>query len=147
MKGLIAGGVVLTLVMLVSGGASAEMNADAAKKQLQTAFFHASELAQRGNAIAATLMHMQHVMNCLEGAGGKNFRAGPGNPCQGQGSGILNDLMAAEAAGAKGAARAVRFAKTAQNMTATVLKFTEVDAAQPWAKIIAQQLKTALDAL
>lgn len=147
MKGLIAGGVALTLVMLLTGAAGAESNADAAKKQLQTAYFHASELAQRGTAIAATLQHMQHVMNCLEGTRGKNFRAGPGNPCQGQGSGILNNLMDAQAAGANGAARALRYAKVAQNMTATVLKFTENDAAQPWAKIISQQLKLALDSL
>ncbi len=147
MKALIAGTVALTLVMLLTGPAGAESNSAAAKKQLQTAYFHASELAQRGNAIAATLQHMQHVMNCLEGTRGKNFRAGPGNPCQGQGGGILNDLMAAQETGAKGADRALRYAKVAQNMTANVLRFTEVDAAQPWAKIIAQQLKLALDAL
>lgn len=144
----------LALIAFVTGAATAESSADAAKKQLQTAMFHAGELAQRGNVAATSLMHLQHVMNCLEGSGGMNFRAAVGNPCQGQGNGIVNDLKAAVAVGAKGAARAARYARAAHDMTATVLgytkgsaTFTEVDAIQPWAKTIATQFKLALDAL
>ncbi len=154
MRGLIAGGLVLVLVALVTGSAAAKDSAADAKKQLQTAMFHAGELAQRGNVAATSLMHLQHVMNCLEGPRGKNFRAAVGNPCQGQGNGILNDLQAAQEAGAKGADRAARYARAAHEMTATVLgykagvaTFTEVDAIQPWAKTIATQLKLAMDAL
>ncbi len=153
-RGLVAGGLVLVLVALVTGSAVAKDPAADAKKQLQTAMFHAGELAQRGNVAATSLMHLQHVMNCLEGPRGKNFRAAPGNPCQGQGSGIMNDLQAAQEAGARGADRAARYARAAHDMTATVLgytpassAFTEVDAIQPWAKTIATQLKLAADAL
>lgn len=154
MRGLIAGGLVLVLVALVTGSAVAKDPAADAKKQLQTAMFHAGDLAQRGNVAATSLMHLQHVMNCLEGPGGKNFRAAVGNPCQGQGSGAMNDLQAAQAAGARGADRAARYARAAHDMTANVLgyikggsAFTEVDAIQPWAKTIATQLKLAVDAL
>lgn len=154
MKGLVASGIVLTLVTLVIGAATAESNADAAKKQLETATFHAGELAQRGSVAATSLMHLQHVVNCLEGPKGKNFRAAVGNPCQGQGNGIRNDLQGAVAAGVKGAERAARYARSADEMAVTVLglkagttSFTEVDAIQPWAKTIATQLKQAHDAL
>jgi len=99
-------------------------------------------------------MHLQHVMNCLEGPRGKNFRPAVGNPCQGQGSGVIVDLQAAVEAGASGAVKAARYARVAHDMTANVLgyvkggsAFTEVDAIQPWAKQIAAQLKLAVDAL
>ncbi|OLD56723.1 MAG: hypothetical protein AUI83_06105 [Armatimonadetes bacterium 13_1_40CM_3_65_7] len=154
MRGLVAGAIVLALIAFVTGAATAESAAEMAKKQLQTAMFHAGELAQRGNVAATSLMHLQHVMNCLEGSGGKNFRAAVGNPCQGQGNGVVIDLQAAEKAGAMGAAKAGRYARAAHDMTANVLgyvkggsAFTEVDAIQPWAKQIAAQLKLAVDAL
>jgi len=154
MRGLVAGVIVLALIAFVTGAATAESAAEMAKKQLQTAMFHAGELAQRGNVAATSLMHLQHVMNCLEGSGGKNYRAAVGNPCQGQGNGAMIDLKAAEQAGAMGAAKAGRYARAAHDMTANVLgyvkggsAFTEVDAIQPWAKQIAAQLKLAVDAL
>src|SRR2546430_1852881 len=152
MRGLIAGAIVLALIAFVTGAATAESSADAAKKQLQTAMFHAGELAQRGNVAATSLMHLQHVMNCLDGPGGKNFRSAVGNPCQGQGGGAIVDLKAAVEAGANGAARAARHTRAAHDMTANVLgyvkggaAFTEVDAIQPWAKQIAAQIKLAED--
>src|SRR5881397_2189194 len=80
MRGLIAGAIVLALIAFVTGAATAESSADAAKKQLQTAMFHAGDLAQRGNVAATSLMHLQHVMNCLEGPRGKDFRPAVGNP-------------------------------------------------------------------
>lgn len=154
MKGLVAGAIVFALIAFVTGAAAADSSADSAKKELQTAMFHAGDLAQRGNVAATSLMHLQHVMNCLEGPRGKNFRPAVGNPCQGQGNGAITDLQAAVEAGVTGAARASRHARAAHDMTANVLgyvkggtAFTEVDAIQPWAKQIAAQLKLAVDAL
>src|SRR5437867_12317416 len=140
MRGLIAGAIVLALIAFVTGAATAESSADAAKKQLQTAMFHAGELAQRGDVAATSLMHLQHVMNCLEGPRGKNFRAAVGNPCQGQGNGAITDLQAAAEAGAQGAVKAARYARAAHDMTAMVLGYTkgvaaysEINQIQPWA--------------
>src|SRR5437899_4149090 len=125
MRGLIAGAIVLALIAFVTGAATAESSADAAKKQLQTAMFHAGDLAQRGNVAATSLMHLQHVMNCLEGPRGKDFRPAVGNPCQGQGSGAIVDLQAAVEAGASGAVKAARYARVAHDMTANVLGYVK----------------------
>ncbi|HVH30098.1 MAG TPA: hypothetical protein VNA31_00325 [bacterium] len=146
MRGVIVGGLVFALIALIAGAAVAQSRTDAAKKQMQTAFFHASELAQKAPTIAGVLQHVQHVVNCLEGSGGKNFNSAPGYPCQGQGSGILPDLQAAADAGDKAAARALRFANVADKLAVNVLKFTEVDAAQPQMKVVANNLQQALDA-
>jgi hypothetical protein len=146
-RGFIAGAVVLTLIAFIAGAAVAQSRTDAAKKQLQTAFFHANELAQRATAITGVLQHVQHILNCLEGPSGKNFQQAAGAPCQGQGNGIIPDLNAAAEAGDAKATRALRFVNVAYKHALTVLKFTEVDAAQPWVKVIAQQLKQASDAL
>ncbi|HYM91419.1 MAG TPA: hypothetical protein VEW91_07295, partial [bacterium] len=78
-------------------GAAMMMGADV-KKELQTAMFHAVELAQRGNVVATSQLHVQHVINCLEGPNGANFKAAAGYPCQGMGNGIIPDLKDAVAA-------------------------------------------------
>src|SRR5437879_11692908 len=109
MRGLIAGAIVLALIAFVTGAATAESSAEMAKKQLQTAMFHAGELAQRGNVAATSLMHLQHVMNCLEGSGGKNFRAAVGNQCKGQGNGVVIDMQADGQVGTMGAGKEGRY--------------------------------------
>lgn len=147
MRGFIAGGVVLALIALIAGAAVAQNRVDAAKKELQTAFFHANELAQKAPTIAGVLQHVQHVVNCLEGSGGKNFKQAAGYPCQGQGNGVIPDLQAATDAGDKAAARALRFANVADKLAINVLAFTEVDAAQPQMKVVARNVQQALDAL
>lgn len=146
MRGVIVGGVVFAVIALIAGAAVAQSRTDAAKKQLQTAFFHANELAQKAPTIAGVLQHVQHVVNCLEGSGAKNFNSAAGYPCQGQGSGVLPDLQAAADAGDKAAARALRFANVADKLAVNVLKFTEVDAAQPQMKVVANNVQQALDA-
>lgn len=154
MRGLIASGIALTLVALLIGPATAESNADAAKKQLKTAILHAGELAQKVGTAAESLTHLQHVMNCLEGPRGVHFKAAAGEPCKGQGNGILNDLQAAVAAGAPGASKALPHAKAAHGNALTVLgytkqakQFTELPAIQGWAKTIAKELQLASGAL
>ncbi len=87
--GLIA---VVALVALVS--TSATLGADmtgAAKKELQTAQTHAGFAAGYDTA-AEVELHLHHVVNCLEGASGKNFKKEAGNVCEGQGNGIFADL-------------------------------------------------------
>lgn len=139
--------VAVLAVLIVVPAAPAQSNVDAVKKQLQTTVFHAGELAQRGNAVAAAKTHLQHVMNCLEGAGGANFVAAAGYPCQGMGNGVVRDLQTAVAANVAGADRASRYVSVAWNLIVTALKSNDVDEVQPYAKVIAAQLKLALDSL
>ena len=145
MRGFIVGGVVLALIAFIAGATVAQN--DAAKKQLQTAFFHSNELAQKAPTIAGVLQHVQHVVNCLEGPVSKNFKAAAGYPCQGQGNGVIPDLQTAANAGDQAAVRALRFANVADKLTLNVLTFTEVDAAQPQMKVVATNVQKALDAL
>jgi hypothetical protein len=119
----------------------------AVKTQLTTAIFHSGELAQRGTAVAASKTHLQHTMNCLEGPRGPNFNAAPGNPCQGQGSGLIPDLQAAQAAGVAGAGRALLFTNAAHTLILTALQSNDVNLVQPYALVISNQLKQAMAAL
>ena len=119
----------------------------AAKTQLTTAIFHSGELAQRGTAVAASKTHLQHTMNCLEGAKGPNFNAAPGDVCRGQGNGIIPDLQAAQAAGVSGAERALKFTSAAHTLIQTALQSNDVNLVQPYAIVISNQLKQAMAAL
>ena len=117
------------------------------KKELQTAFFHASELAQKGNAVAASKLHVQHVINCLEGPTGANFKQAAGYPCEGQGHGIIPDLKDAMAANMPGADKALKEANLAWTLAVQGVAKNDVNEVQPWAKVVSQHLKAALDAL
>jgi hypothetical protein len=127
--------------------AAAQSGLAAAKTELTTAIFHSGELAQRGNAVAASKTHLQHTMNCLEGPKGPNFNAAPGNPCQGQGNGVIPDLQAARDAGVAGAGRALTFVNAAHALILTAVKSDDVNMVQPYAAVISNQLKQALAAL
>ncbi|HEV8353533.1 MAG TPA: hypothetical protein VGR24_04985 [bacterium] len=113
------------------------------RKALETAIFHSGELAQRGTAIAGTRTHLQHVINCLEGPNGKDFVQAVGFPCQGMGNGIVPDLQAAGSASAK----SLQYAQIALTLALQAVTFNDVNAAQPWAKVISGQLTIALNAL
>lgn len=115
--------------------------------ELKTAFFHASELAQKGTVVETSLLHVQHVMNCLEGPRGKNFKVAAGYPCQGQGTGILPDLTAAAGSGVRGAEAALRNAKIAWVLTQQALAMKDVNEVQPYAKVTSSYLQRALDAI
>lgn len=117
------------------------------KKELQTAFFHSSELAQRGNAVAAAKLHMQHVINCLEGPKGANFKTEAGFPCQGQGTGIIPDLKDAVALKVPGADKALKQANLAWTLAVQGIAKNDVNEVQPWAKVVSNYLKASLNAL
>ena len=117
------------------------------KKELQTAFYHAGELAQKGNAVAASKLHVQHVINCLEGPAGANFKQEAGFPCQGMGNGIVPDLKDAAAAKMPGADAALKEANLAWTLATQAITKNDVNEVQPWAKVVSQHLKAALDAL
>lgn len=130
-----------------------------ATAQLRTAIFHAGQLAVRGapsgtpggaqvtDTALATREHLQHVINCIEGPGGKNFKTASGYPCQGQGNGILVDLQTAQAAGVAGGARATIFVNAAQHVALTAMWSSDVNESQPFAAVVARNLQSALEAI
>lgn len=77
---------------------AAAPSADAVKRQLQTAAFHAKNASDQG-AIASAVLHLGHALNCIEGTRGANFDASWGHVCEGQGQGILVDLQGLPKAG------------------------------------------------
>lgn len=112
------------------------------KAQLKTATFHAGELAQKGD-MASTKLHMQHTINCLEGASGAQFVQATGNPCQNQGHGIIPDLHAAVAAGVPGAQKSLDDAQIALNLAKQAHEMSDVSEGQPWAHVVAEYLMKA----
>ncbi len=91
---MVAAFVVIAALGLVGAVAfSAEMGMMAAN-QLKTALDE-SKLAQDASTLATVKVHLQHVVNCVEGPKGGMFNPGGGNPCQGQGNGILADMKEA----------------------------------------------------
>jgi hypothetical protein len=93
-------GIVLGVAVLALLPASATQGADmmAASNALKTALTHAG-FAASYTAAAEVEQHLHHVVNCLEGANGKNYNKEAGNPCMGQGNGILADLKDSGMAG------------------------------------------------
>ena len=139
--------IALSMLVISPGEISAQDPVAAARAQLTTTIFHSGELAQRGTAVSGAQLHLQHVINCLEGDKGRNFKIAGGHVCQGQGNGILIDLRAAVAAGARGAETSLRFADVASKLALQAVVMTDVNEAQPWAIVISRQLTIARDAL
>ena len=136
----------LVLVYVVPRVGAAMMGGDV-KKELQTAIFHSSELAQRGSAVAGAKLHVQHVINCLEGPNGANVKAEAGFPCQGMGNGIIPDLKDMVAAKVPGAAEALKQANLGETLAVQAIAKNDVNEVQPWAKVVSDHLKSALAAL
>lgn len=59
--------------------------------ELKTAIAHAGYAEQAGTMTDVT-MHLHHVLNCLVGPTDKMFDKAAGDPCQGQGNGIMPDI-------------------------------------------------------
>jgi hypothetical protein len=147
----VAIGLLLALVLGLPPGASAQTQPSspiaALRAQLRVASFHARELAQRAGNPQLALLHTHHVMNCLEGPRGPNFNQASGYPCQGQGAGILEDLKAAQAAGAPGTETAAKQIGIAYELTKQSLKHRDLDDIQAWTKKTGELLTDALRAI
>jgi hypothetical protein len=81
---------------LAAGISSAADMGMAAAAQLKTAITHA-KASQTPETLSGVKEHLQHVVNCIEGSKGPMFKAMGGNPCQGQGNGLLADAKSAGA--------------------------------------------------
>lgn len=97
-------GSLVLAVLLVFGGAGvfAQYNypAPAAsggpQEELKTAITHAG-FAAKYDTLNEVTLHLHHVVNCIVGSKDKAYDAQAGNPCQGQGNGILADVPAGTA--------------------------------------------------
>lgn len=85
----------LTAAVLIAVAAFGAQGSFAAQmgmgEELKTAIAHA-KLAQQGGTMQQVGVHLRHVLNCLVGPGDKMFNQAAGNPCAGQGKGILPDI-------------------------------------------------------
>jgi len=82
--------VVVALAFGIRAAAAADMGyAD----ELKTAIFH-SGLAQKYDTMKEVGLHLHHVVNCIVGPDDPMFDKTAGNPCQGQGKGLLVDMKA-----------------------------------------------------
>jgi hypothetical protein len=88
--GLVGLGVVMSLVFGVPVSRAAEMGMSDA---IKTAIAHTG-LAQKSETMKDVGLHLHHVVNCLVGESDPLFDKASGNPCQGQGKGILPDIKA-----------------------------------------------------
>jgi hypothetical protein len=62
-------------------------------EEFKTAITHAG-FAAKYDSMKEVNLHLHHVVNCLVGSDDKMFDKAAGNPCQGQGKGIMPDLKA-----------------------------------------------------
>ncbi|MDQ7821091.1 MAG: hypothetical protein RB150_11150 [Armatimonadota bacterium] len=128
------------------GGYGYEQAPAGLTSQVKTAQAHATNSA-RSEALRDARWHLSHVVNCLEGPRGKNYDAQAGNPCQGQGNGILPDLDAAVRAYQMGASTALDAARRADELAVETLKSNDLGQVKTGAGRVADLLGQALKAL
>jgi hypothetical protein len=137
----------LVLAMPITGSAQGMQGGGATVTQIQaeikTATFHAGELAQRATAVPVVQLHLHHVLNCLEGPKGADFYQQAGNPCQGQGNGIIPDLKAAVMHMVPGADKALQEAQTCQMLALQAIASTDINMSQPYALVVSRHLQAA----
>lgn len=62
--------------------------------ELKTAITHAG-FAEKYDTMKEVTLHLHHVINCIVGPGDPMFDKAAGNPCTGQGKGIMPDIKTA----------------------------------------------------
>jgi hypothetical protein len=83
---------VVAALAVTSLGARPIYAADAGMAaELKTAIAHAG-YAEKAGAMTDVTMHLHHVVNCLVGPADSMYDKAAGNPCQGQGAGIMPDI-------------------------------------------------------
>lgn len=60
--------------------------------ELKTALEHAG-FAAKYDSLQEVTLHLHHVVNCIVGSKDAMYNASAGNPCQGQGNGVLADIQ------------------------------------------------------
>jgi hypothetical protein len=83
-------GLVIAVAVAAQGTYAADMGM---AEELKTAITHAG-FAEKYDTMKEVGLHLHHVVNCLVGESDPMFDKAAGNPCQGQGKGILPDIKA-----------------------------------------------------
>jgi hypothetical protein len=139
-------GFVLGIAVLALLPVSTTQGADmmmATSNALKTASTHAG-FAASYTTVAEVEQHLHHVVNCLEGENGKNYNKAAGNPCMGQGTGILVDLKGSGMAGA----HAVPYAEIADQVALWGIQQTmnkDIGRAHAAAAVAKDALQLAID--
>lgn len=110
----------------------------------KTAQEHATNAA-RAETMRDSLWHLGHVVNCMEGPRGTHYDAGNANPCQGQGTGIIPDLVAM--GGQMGASNALDTVRKADALALETLKLTDLAKVKAGAERVAAMLTQASRAI
>ncbi len=95
----IAGSVAVAVLALGPAGTFAQYDystpkataGGALQDAVKTAITHAG-FAEKYDTMKEVTLHLHHVINCLVGPKDKMFDTSAGNPCQGQGNGIIADV-------------------------------------------------------
>jgi hypothetical protein len=83
----------LAVAVLAFGAQGTSAQEMGMKAELKTAITHAG-FAAKYDTLKEVTLHLHHVINCIVGPDDKMFDKAAGNPCQGQGKGILADIKA-----------------------------------------------------
>lgn len=141
-KHFMAMGLLIAALSLTAAVVSAQGGVEAGvAAQWKTSVQH-SKFSQDYNGMKEITSHLQHVVNCLEGPTGPGFEGGAGNPCQGQGSGMIADSKKAGASNAKFAS-AVPWMEAADTLAKNGLKSRSPEAA----KAYGQATQTVLEVI
>jgi hypothetical protein len=85
----------MTLVALAAFGVQPSPAAmTGMSDEMKTAITHAG-FAEKYDTMKVVSLHLHHVINCIVGSGDPMFDKVAGNPCQGQGKGIMPDIKTA----------------------------------------------------
>jgi hypothetical protein len=117
-----AAGALLAFIVLAPGTAHAD-----GPQATSTAAQHAG-LAAGGADLPSVRRHLHHALNCLVGAEGEGFDAGPGNPCAAAGAAIPQTTDAAAKAKLEKAAADLRKAIASEDLTVAKKAGTDVQA-------------------
>ena len=77
--------IAVLLFIAVLGPGAGSLLAAHASNPFETAAEHAG-MAARARQLSMIHLHLQHVLNCLEGSRGRDFRKVADNPCTGSGA-------------------------------------------------------------
>lgn len=143
MKHLVAMGLLIAALSLAATVVFAQGIEGKVFAQWKTSVQH-SKFSQDYNGMKEITSHLQHTVNCLEGPAGPGFEGGAGNPCQGQGSGMIVD---AKQAGGKYAA-AAPWMEAADTLAKAGLKAKTPEAAKAYGnatQTVLEQIGKGLD--
>ena len=86
----------IAAILLLAGSTAMAPALAGAKQEFATAIDH-SGYAAKADSLDKVHLHLHHVINCIEGPDGADFDASAGDPCKGQGNGLLNDMDSSKA--------------------------------------------------